>query len=453
MSSSSRSCERKAALAFETFIGLRQLKARKHSRAISTITLVSVAGVVVGVWALVVVLSVMSGFEDDLRAKILGSNPHVVVDLHRGRLANHEAACRRLASLRNVAACAPFVSSEVMLTSATNLAGVVLRGIARKNASIIAGLAGKVSAGTFTDLFQPRRIRRKGNSRGRGVRSGSGSPLVPPLVTRTSARPGMVLGKELARNLSVEVGDEVRVVSPLGGTLTPLGPIPKTRRFKVAAIFFTGMYEYDSKLVYITIGEGQRFLSLGSAVTGLELRLDDVTKAGAVKQATLQALGGYPHRVRDWTDLNHRLFAALRLEKVAMFVILTFIIVVASFSIVSTLVMVVIEKAREIAILKSMGARAGSVMSVFVIQGAVVGIAGTVIGLALGLGTCSLLAAWPIRLSKLSDVYYLTKLPVRMDGPEILLIALAAVVLCLLAAVYPAAQATRLRPAEGLRYE
>ncbi|MGW8323564.1 MAG: FtsX-like permease family protein, partial [Thermodesulfobacteriota bacterium] len=262
--------------------------------------------------------------------------------------------------------------------------------------------------------------------------------------------PGLVIGRELSHILGVHVGDRVNMISPLGA-LGPMGMIPKARGFRVTGIFEAGMYEYDASLAYIDIPHAQDFLNMEDGITGVELRLEDIYEAGRVARR-LQARLGYPYHARDWMQMNRNLFAALKLEKIAMFLILTLIILVAAFNIVGTLVMMVIEKSRDIAILKTMGATRRGIMTIFMTQGLFVGILGTALGLAGGYILCYVLQETQL-ISLPGDVYYLDHLPVHMRAGDFLWVGLAAMLISLLATVYPSLQAAKLDPIEPLRYE
>jgi lipoprotein-releasing system permease protein len=402
-------------------------------------TLISIGGVAIGVMALTVVLSVMGGFESDLKKKILGAQAHGhVMKYGEAQFTEWEQVRTRLLSVPGIKGVTPFLYNEVMLASGGNLSGAVLKGIDAETVGTVTDLAANVQDGRLDWLKRPAEIARR-------KAEGEAPPVTPKRIV-----PGIVLGRELARGLRVFVGDSVDVVSPLGD-LGPGGPQPKSRAFRVAAIFFSGMYEFDSKFAYIDLAEAQRFFGTDGAVTGLEVKVADVDLARATMNRALAALDGYPYRVKDWGEMNRNLFSALMMEKVVMAVILGFIVLVASFIIVATLIMLVLEKTREIAVLKSMGASVASVMKIFVAEGLVIGAIGTLFGLTLGLGTCLLIDKVGIPLDP--DVYYINNLPVLIDPGQFGFVALAATALAYLATLYPATKAARLRPVDGLRSE
>jgi len=402
-------------MSYEIFIGLRYLKAKRKQTFVSLITIISIAGVTVGVTALIVVLAVMNGFKEDLRDKILGVTSHVVISRFDGNISKYEQVKTKVEEVSGVAAATPFIYTQVMVSSRQAISGAVLRGIDPNTASKVINLPKNLRAGSLKDL---------------AAEDGLSGPI---------GTPGIIVGNELARNLGVSQGEPVTVISPLG-RLTPLGQVPRSQTFRVTGIFDSGMYEYDSTLAYVSLWAAQRFLGIGDRVTGIEVRVDDIYKAGR------------PYWSRDWMRMNKNLFSALKLEKIVMFIILTLIILVAAFNIVGTLIMVVLEKTRDIAILKSMGATRRSIMKIFIIEGAVIGLVGTVLGLLGGYTLCELLATYKF-IELPQDVYYISKLPVKMDPVDVALIALAAMVISLVATLYPAWQASRLDPAEAIRYE
>lgn len=414
-------------MSYELFIGLRYLKAKRKQTFVSLITLISIAGVMVGVTALIVVIAVMNGFKEDLRDKILGVTSHVVISRFDGNISKYQEVRAKVGEVSGVNAATPFIYTQVMISSRKAISGAVLRGIEPKTASKVINLPKNLRAGSLEEL--------EAENKPEGMRS----------------TPGIILGNELARNIGASRGEPVTVISPLG-RLTPLGRVPRSQTFRVAGIFDSGMYEYDSTIAYVSLWAAQRFLGIGDRVTGIEVRVDDIYAADRVARAIGKALGGYPYWSRDWMRMNKNLFSALKLEKIVMFIILTLIILVAAFNIVGTLIMVVIEKTRDIAILKSMGATRRSIMKIFMIEGAVIGLVGTLLGLLGGYTLCTLLATYKF-IELPSDVYYISTLPVQMNPLDVALIALAAIVITLAASVYPAWQASRFDPAEAIRYE
>lgn len=408
-------------LPYQVFIALRYLKSRKRHRAVSFTTVITVGGVAVGVMALLVVLSVMSGFHEDLQKKILGVSTHVVVLDYSGSMADYGRVMDDVKEHPRVLSASPFVLGQVMISHQDRAQGVYLRGIEPALEAETTDIERHMTMGSLLNLED-----------GEGL-------------------PGIVLGTELAGRLGIFPGDAVRVISPTGGT-GPLGMIPRQKKFVVVGLFEIGMFEYDSNLVLTDLEPARQFLGLGEdEVTGVELRVDDIYQAGKIGAQIQEELGGR-FFTRDWIQMNRNLFAALKLEKLAMFVILALIVLVAAFNIVSTQIMNVIEKEREIAILKAMGASSRGIMSVFMLQGFLIGLFGTVIGITAGYGLNHLIDTFEI-IKLPADVYYLSHLPAKMKLGDFVAVSVSAILISFAATIYPAWQAARLNPVEPLRYE
>jgi lipoprotein-releasing system permease protein len=418
-------------LPFELKIGLRYLKAKRKSTFISIITFISTAGVTLGVMALIVVLAVMTGFERDLKEKILGTNADLVVIRSGAPLEGYRPLMDRLAQLPGVQAATPFIYNQVMLSTGRHVSGVVLRGIE------------PVSDKKVTRLS-------------RTIVQGDMETLEPVEAAKTA--PGILIGRELAKQLNLVLGDRVNVVSPTG-TITPLGMMPKLKPFQVTGIFNTGMFEYDSTLAYVSINQAQKFFDLGDTVTGIQLKVADVYATTELAQRINREYGPELY-ARDWMQMNKNILFALKTEKVVMFIILTLIVLVAAFGIASTLFMVVMEKTRDIAILKTMGARSSSIMKIFVLEGLIIGIIGTIFGVLSGLLIAFNLEPIIAMVQKVTgknffskEIYYLDHFPSHVVVSDVVIISVTAILISFVATLYPAWQASRMLPAEALRYE
>jgi lipoprotein-releasing system permease protein len=408
---------------FESFVALRLLRGvRRQKGFLSLSTFISMAGVAVGVMALIVVIGVMTGFDQDLKKKILSVNAHVIVLKRGAPVTDAPSLVARVKGVPGVVSAAPFIYTQVMFSAPGNISGGVIRGLDLETIRRGGPPALHVVEGKFADLADL-------------------APEDPPRAA---------IGNELSRNLNLNLGDYLNIISPLG-TLTPMGRLPRMKAFRVSAIFHSGMYEFDSSLVYTSIPRLQQFLGLNHRVTGLEVEIKDIYAAELIAVEIQKKLGpGY--YTRTWMQMNRSLFSALKLEKIAMFIILTLIVLVAAFGIASTLFMMVMKKTRDIAILKSMGATLQSIMQIFILNGLVIGGVGTTFGLGLGLGLCAILKEYQfIKLPR--DVYYISTLPVQIQGWDVVAIIAASMAISFLATLYPSWQAARLDPVEAIRYE
>jgi lipoprotein-releasing system permease protein len=406
---------------FEWFVGLRYLRAKHKHGFISLISLISVAGVTVGVIALIVVLSVYSGFTEGLRDQILGVNSHIIVQQLGGSINNYPLARDRVLTVKDVTGATPYLYAQTLISGTGGGSGIVLRGIDPVTAENVVGLSRQMVHGSIHDLEQDREVR----------------------------VPNVILGKQLANELRVGVDDRVRLISP-SGPLTPMGIIPKVKTCRVSGIFETGMFEYDSTLAYMSLINVQSFLELGDVAHGIEVAVSKnaLGKADLIAKSITEKLGpGFI--AKDWMMMNSNLFAAFKLEKIGMFIAMTLIILVAALNIISALVMVVMEKSKDIAILKSMGATSGSIMKIFFLQGLVIAIAGTTIGVTAGLGLCELLSHYQF-IELPSNVYPMTTLPIKVLPLDVTIIAVSSIVITLLATLYPSWKASTVHPAEVL---
>ncbi|MCA9507366.1 MAG: FtsX-like permease family protein [Myxococcales bacterium] len=429
---------------YEFFIGMRFLMTKRSSQVVSLISVISVFAVMIACCGMIVVMGVMNGFTFDLRTKILGANPHLMVLKYGKDFREYKDIVQKTKDLTWVVSASPFIVNEAMISKDKNLSSALITGIDLNN-SDKTHLLRYVSQETLNYLNHEEKIPVVHEI---NMHGNLGKILDDKVAV--NELPGVILGKEMAKELQVFVGDSINIISPIGD-IGPTGPIPKAKAFRVAGFFDSGMYEYDAKFAYIKLEAAQEFFNLKSLVTGIEYRLSDVEKTREVALQIDNAIGGYPFYTRDWMQMNRNMFSALQLEKIAMLIILGTLIFMASLLILVTLIMVVMEKGKEIAILKSMGATDASVMKIFVSYGLFVGGLGAILGGMLGLGICWLIDKIGIRLD--SDIYYFSKIPVRIESVEILLVILAAIIISFLATIPPSLFAARLKPVEGLRYE
>jgi len=407
---------------FEVVLGLRYLRARGQRANLSLFVWIGVGGVFLGVSALIVVLAVMTGFQDGIREKIIAANPHILIMESGGRgVAEAGALAAAVTPIPGVRSATPFVLQQALFTlRGGGATGGLLRGVDLAAPAVRSALEAQIKLGRLDPLL------------------------------RTEGEPALLLGRELARSLGAVPGDHVTLISPQGA-MTAVGLVPKMRRFEVAGLVEVGMYEYDSSLAFTGLHAAQEFAGLGGRVSGIEVKLADPFQARAVTRPLAVRLGpGY--WVRDWMDMNRNLFAALQLEKLALFVIVTIIVLVAAFAIIGHLVLLVAEKRKEIGILKAMGAGAPSIAAIFLVAGMLIGVVGTVAGSAFGL-----LLIWVqntyqiIRLS--GDVYQISYLPMKLTWSDFTMIVGATLVISFLATLSPARRAARLLPVDVLRYE
>jgi lipoprotein-releasing system permease protein len=443
-------------IGFRSMVAARHLRTKKTGFLAASSTL-SILAVAVSSCMLISVLSVMGGFRADLKKKILGNHAHIVVDRAFHELDDWQSLLKRIRETEGVIGATPFLQVEVMVSSLSNRAGAILRGIDPQTVSEVTDLAHNLTHGKLEYLKHPELILDP------SVDTSKAGPLDAmidaaeraaargiPEAANEDAMPGLIVGQELARALRLVVGDRVTVVSPRGD-LGPTGPIPRTRPFRIAGIFYSGMYEYDMKHAYIDLAVAQRFLRAEGQISGIEIKVEDVEQAPTLAATLASTIGRADLRVRDWKMMNQQLFGALALEKLAMFITLGIAVLIAGFSVFGTLTLLVQEKRREVGILKAMGTSARGVIRIFVIEGLLIGAAGGLMGLGLGFVLTFAAEHFGIRMNP--EVYYIDKLPVHLDPTEFALVGTATVVVCLAATLFPAYQASRVRPVDALRYD
>jgi len=411
---------------YEILIGLRYTRAKRRNHFISFISMISMAGIALGVMALIVVMSVMNGFQEELRTRILGVASHMEISGSGGRLYDWQALAKQVAAHPEVRGMAPFVSSQGLLVMGGDTQGALVRGLLPEEEGKVADFADNMQNGALHDL-----------------RAGEF---------------GIILGAELARTLGVFMGDKVAVIAPQG-VVTPAGLLPRIKQFTLVGTFRMGMHEFDSGLVLMHMEDAQKLYRLGDSVTGLRVKLADMDRAPWVLRELARSLQG-DFFLSDWTMSHASFFQAVQIEKRMMFIILTLIVAVAAFNIVSTLVMAVTDKQADIAILRTLGASPNSIMAIFMIQGSLIGVIGTLLGvgsgvlLALNVETLVPMIERALGMDMFpADVYYISELPSRVDWGDVSTIGMVALILAFLATLYPSWRAARVQPAEALRYE
>jgi lipoprotein-releasing system permease protein len=424
---------------FEYLIGVRYLRARRRQRFVSLIAIISLVGVMIGTFALTVVLSVMSGFQEDLRDRLLSFNPHITVEHTGAESGDLTALQAHIAALPGILGVAPFISSQVMMVSTIGagvpgyVAGGTLRGVIARDNPVLTELDRTLTAGNLAALDRTYPVE-----------------LLDHGKKRIVQLPGAIIGKSLAFDLGVRIGDALVVISP--ASLSAGAGAPRLRRFVVSGFFYSGMYEFDSALIFVALKDGQALLADDPQLErGLEVRVQNLFDAPAIGRQ-IAAMAGDGFTVKDWTQNNAALFSALKLEKLTYFLVLLLIVLVAAFNIVATLVMVVMERRKEIAILRAMGARAGSIAAIFLCEGAALGAGGTTLGVLGGFVVSWLIGKYHL-IHLPADLFMVSAVPVRLYAVNFIAVAAAAVMLCVIGAIYPALQARSLSPVEVIRYE
>jgi lipoprotein-releasing system permease protein len=410
---------------YELFIALRYLKAKRKQTFVSVITVISVLGIIIGVTALIIALALITGFHENIQEKILGANSHILLfnALPEHPIDHYQSLIKKLEKRPHIIAAAPTALSKGMISSKYASEGVVIYGVDPDSIKKVTNIFDNIIKGSYQPLKQE-------EAEGRG---------------------SIILGKELAARLGVLPGHTVRVMSIDATSLSPFGLLPKPKNFRVAGIFESGMWEADLQWAFISLKQAQRFFNLGDGVTLIQVKVDDIFRVKEIAEDLREHLGGGFY-IQDWMDMNEPFFSALKLEKLLLFIAIGLIVTVAAFNIVITLVMMVMEKNRDIGILMSMGATSKSVMLAFMLQGIIIGIIGTALGAALGLGLCWVLDTYRL-ISLPPDVYTISYLPFKVRIGDFIGVMAMALGISFLATLYPSYRASKLRPAEALHYE
>ena len=418
---------------YELFISLRYLRAKRREAFISLITLISILGVTISVMTLDIALSVTTGFEQDLRNRILGFTPHVIVTSYGGPVVEIPKLMNLIEKTPGVVAAAPYVYVQAMVAYGASVSGVFIRGVEPERANSVVDVARFLRVGSFEEMGKPHTVK-----------------VIEQGESRDVSLTGVVIGIDLAKQLGIGEGNAITVILPVG-TPSALGMIPHVKRFAVVGIFDSGMAEFDSSLIYMSLADAQALVGLKDAVTGIELRTTSIENAHETAAQLVREGLGFPYEARDWMQMNRNVFVALRLEKLVYFLVLSLMLVVAGFSILATLIMVVMEKRKDIAILKSMGATDASVAAIFVLKGLVIGLVGAVAGNLGGLGISWLISKYKLPLPH--GVFFTQTVPVVIVPEYFVAVTIAAFVVCLFVTVYPASRASRVAPVDVIRYE
>ncbi len=429
----------------ETFIGLRYLWNSRRTRFLSVITMICILGIAIGVAALIAVQSIMDGLQNKMRATVLGAKTHALVTTENGKLDDYAPKMEKLAANPEIAGITPVISRDVIISVSDELNGLVINGIDPATVGNAMLFPQQITKGSLDCLISPDDCpeiieKKKSVNEFTGRKTDEIKP---------DNLPGIAIGVELAKYYGIGIGDKVKIISPTG-EIGITGPKTQIKTFMVSAIFFSSLYEYDFNYAYITLENAQKFFSMGKSVDHLGVKLKDMKRIEEAEKAIITDLGG-EIVVRNWRDMNKPLFSALEMEKIVWFLIIGFIALVASFNIVSALIMLVMGKKEEIAILRAAGYSAKSVMKIFMLDGIIIGFFGTFLGALAGTVICLVLSDMPVKVAQ--DVYYIEKIPVDMSPLTFVVAIFGSLILTVLAAVYPGKKAAKLSPAEALRQD
>ncbi len=421
---------------FSRKVALRYLWSRRGEAFITIITIISILGVAIGVAVLNIVMAVMTGFQYELTNKIVGANSHIVVRRLGGKISHWQDVSTKVAGVSGVDSVSPFTYHQGLLRSQSGSTGILIRGISEGTSAVTQLSQYLHDPDAVKELFHPAAMQVEGEQG----------------VMEDVSLPALIIGQELARSMGLSIGAPISILSPTMAS-SPFGLMPKYRRFVVAGIYKSGLVEYESGLAYASLPEAQKFFGMGESVSGLEVRVRQIEDSPAIAQRIVDVLGGLSSGfyAQPWTETNKPLLDAMKLEKNVYFIVLLLIIVMASFSIISTLIMIVLEKRRDIAVLKTMGASTASIGKIFRMQGSVIGGVGTVVGLLLGFGGCLALKRYGFPLDE--RIFQMSTVPVRMEFWNFALVGACAYLICYLATIYPARRASSVEPSEVLRYE